>query len=100
MSRTLYVSRVEKADLSDLEDLFSTVGDVESSNVEKIPDSGQEPEFGIFEMATEQQAMDCAERFNGYNLTNGNYLSVSIQRPLKKPAHIAKGKSIRGKRKM
>jgi len=64
-------------DLSALEDLFTTVGDVERSGFESIRGSIKSSKVGILVMATEQQAVDCAARFHGL-LINGCPLSVSL----------------------
>jgi len=81
MRRILYVSNVEKvSDLGMLEELFTTVGDVESFRTEVIPESGHRMEFGVFEMSTEQQAADCVERFNGQTV-NGRQLAIVSKRP-------------------
>lgn len=98
MSSTLYVSRVSKADISALEDLFMTVGDVQSCRIEAIPESGQQTDFGVFEMATEQQSSDCVERFNGYPYCEGHSLSLTADRPIARPVQKNKGKRISGKR--
>lgn len=81
MRTLLYVSNVvEVADLSMLEDLFTTVGDVKAQHLELIPESGHRTEFGVFEMSTEQQAFDCVERFNGQTI-NGKQLAIVSERP-------------------
>lgn len=98
MSSTLYVSRVSEADLSALEDLFSTVGDVQSCRVEAIPESGQQTDFGIFEMASAQQSSDCVERFNGYAYSEGRSLGVVSNRPVARAIPKNKGKRTNGKR--
>lgn len=67
MSKILYVRHLgRKVDLSAIADLFATVGDVENSHLEAIPDSRNAAELGVFEMATTQQASDCADRFHGH----------------------------------
>lgn len=60
-----------------------TVGDVQGSSVEVIPESGHRLGFGVFEMSTEQQASDCIERFNGKNL-NGKLVAIVSERPAKR----------------
>jgi hypothetical protein len=71
VSRTLYVRHSgQTLDLSALEDLFTTVGDVESARLEA--------KMGIFEMSSEQQALDCADRFHGHVL-NGNQISIKLR---------------------
>lgn len=81
MKRTLYVSNIgQQAKLCALEDLFTTVGDVESFRIEIIPESGHRLGFGVFEMSTEQQASDCVDRFNGSSL-QGQVLAIVAGRP-------------------
>ena len=61
-----------------IEDLFSTVGDVEHSRSEAIPKSAIGSKVGVFVMASEQQASDCADRFHGHVL-DGYSLSVRFR---------------------
>lgn len=85
MSNVLYVNRVSRADLEDLEALFTTVGDVKNCHVETLLNSDRDTQFGVFEMATEQHAFDCIERFNGYRYEVDRYLSVAADRPCASP---------------
>jgi len=88
MAKTLYVSNVgEASNLCAIEDLFTTVGDVDSRHVELIPESGHQLGFGVFEMSTEQQASDCVERFNGASM-NGRQLAVVTERPKARPKSV------------
>lgn len=81
MNKALHVQHSGRTlDLSAIEDLFSTVGDVEQSHVEINPDSANGSKVGILVMSTEQQASDCAERFHGH-IVNGYALSVNLRRP-------------------
>ncbi|NCN42202.1 hypothetical protein GW916_13245 [bacterium] len=91
LKNTIYVSNVAShAELSDLEDLFVTVGDIKTQSLEIIPESGHGMEFGVFEMFTEQQAKDCVERFNG-SVNEGKQLSVTSFRPVRRPSiHFGK----------
>lgn len=92
MTRVLYVSNVEKqTELCLIQDLFTTVGDVESQHLGFIPESGSKKEFGIFEMSTVQQAADCMERFHGQTL-NGRQLSIVCERPKPRPIQNPKSK--------
>jgi RNA recognition motif-containing protein len=80
MNRTLYVSHSgHLMDLSEIEELFTTVGDVEAVNLVANPQTLRAAQTGVIKMSTEQQAIDCLERFNGYNI-NGQILSVDIER--------------------
>ncbi len=79
VNSTFYVSHLGQAfDLSELEMLFTTVGDVKSMRWENIRQGSRR--VGIIEMRTDQQASDCIELFNGYNFV-GQRLSVSASRP-------------------
>lgn len=61
--------------LAELESLFTMVGDVERFSVETVPDAYKTTSIGVVEMATEQQAADCIERFHGQSAL-GQTLSV------------------------
>lgn len=66
MGTKLYVRNFgTQLDATALEDLFMTVGDVESAVVSIDSSTGVERRVGYVKMATEQQAMDCIHRFNG-----------------------------------
>jgi riboflavin synthase alpha subunit len=81
MSKTLYVCHSgQTLDLPAIEDLFTTVGDVEKSQFVTTTNSTNAAKVGAIEMATTQQALDCAERFNGHSM-NGHVLSVDTKRP-------------------
>ncbi len=96
MRKSLYVSQVGHAsDLVELEDLFTTVADVHSQRLELIPESSSQT-FGVFEMGTEQEAVDCMERFNGHEL-NGRRLAIVCDRP--KPRPIPEPKAAPRKRR-
>lgn len=79
MNKILYVRHSGRTlDLSAITDLFATVGDVENSRLEVIPASTNATKMGVFEMSTEQQASDCADRFHGF-VFNGQPLSVRLR---------------------
>lgn len=81
MNRALQVRHSGRTlDLSAIEDLFTTVGDVEHSRLEVNPESAIGSKTGILVMSTEQQASDCAERFNGH-VVDGFPLSVNLSGP-------------------
>lgn len=81
MNKTLYVCHSgQTLDLSAVEDLFTTVGDVKASQFVTAPDSTGAAKLGAIEMVSVQQAIDCAERFNGH-LMNGHVLSVDTKHP-------------------
>ena len=90
MNKTLYVCHSGQAmDLSAIEDLFATVGDVETSQFVMARDFTRAMRIGILEMATAQQALDCMERFNGHSM-NGHVLSVDTKPPKSAPIPTAK----------
>lgn len=98
MSKTFYVNNLGNGlDLVELESVFSTVGDVASMAMEKNPLSTRDSSYGIFEMANEQQAADCIERFNGESVS-GQRLSVTPHKPVHKIAPPKKIGRVRGKR--
>lgn len=79
MNKTLYVRHSGRSlDLSAIADLLTTVGDIETSRLEIIPESTNATKMAIFEMSTNQQALDCADRFHGHIL-HGLPLSVRLQ---------------------
>ncbi|NJL24426.1 MAG: hypothetical protein HC902_04165 [Calothrix sp. SM1_5_4] len=81
MSRTLYVRHSgQTLDMSAIEGLFTTVGDVEKTSIEAGPGSVVAALIGVFEMSTEQQASDCVDRFHCY-VMNGQPLSVRREPP-------------------
>ena len=83
MSNIFYVNNLEQAvDLGALESLFTTVGDVESLRLVKYHESTRL--FGIVEMKTPQEAVDCVERFNGQSVV-GHTLSMSANKPKPQP---------------
>ena len=45
-----------------------------------LPETGRTTKIGIIQMASQQQAADCVERFHG-QLMNGHALSVDLQMP-------------------
>lgn len=80
MNKTLFVRHSGRTlDLSAITDLFTTVGDVVSAKLEVIPESAKATKMGVFEMSTEQQASDCADRFNGH-VFEGSTMSVKFLR--------------------
>jgi RNA recognition motif-containing protein len=96
MSKTLYVSNLgQQINLAELEDLFTTVGDVASKRLEMIAGTSMY-EFGIIEMDTEQQASDCVTRFNGSEI-NGQALSVRSTMPRPIPPRVITKASTKGK---
>lgn len=81
MNNIFYVSRLGSISLTELESLFSLVGDVKSAHEEALLHSTVGTQFGVIEMQSEQQASDCIERFNGHEIL-GQRLSLSKTRPV------------------
>ncbi len=83
MGKFFYVNNLgQSADLSEFELLFTTVGDVESLRLESYQESDRG--FGVFEMKTEQQAIDCIDRFHGKSL-KGQTMSICSNKPKPTP---------------
>ena len=73
MQKRVYIGNLaSQTDSSDLEILFSTVGNVETASIV----SG----FGIVDMSTETEALNCVEYFHGQE-HDGNLLRVSQVAP-------------------
>lgn len=91
MSAVFYVNNLDQsADLEKLEYLFTTVGDIKSLKLEIHEKTTRG--YAVVEMETEQQAMDCIERFTGFSAL-GRALSLSVEKLL--PRIIATTSKIR-----
>ena len=84
MSSIIYVNPLGQILLSELESLFTLVGDVRSMQARDLTDSAVGTRFGVIEMETPQQAADCIERFNGHQLL-GHRLAVTSSEPVVSP---------------
>jgi len=81
MSKKLFVGGLSySATNSQLEELFSQVGKVESVNVIIDRYSGQGKGFGFVEMASEEDAQNAIKTLNGTDF-NGRKINVSEARP-------------------
>lgn len=81
MTKKLFVGRLPyEATNSQLEELFSQVGKVQSVNVITDRYSGQGKGFAFVEMETAEEAQKAIEKLNGYNL-NGRSIVVNEARP-------------------
>ncbi|MEW6455339.1 MAG: RNA-binding protein [Acidobacteriota bacterium] len=81
MSKKLYVGGLSYSTTnSQLEELFSKAGKVESVNVITDKFSGQGKGFGFVEMSTDEEAKKAIEMFNGYSLS-GRTIIVNEARP-------------------
>ena len=81
MNNKLYVGQLSYSMSSEeLANLFAAAGEVTSARVIMDRDSGRSKGFGFVEMASEQQAQDAIEQFNGKEVMGRN-INVSIARP-------------------
>lgn len=81
MAKRLFVGSLPfDATSSQLEELFSQAGKVESVNVITDRYSGQGKGFGFVEMATEEEAQKAIKTLNGANL-GGRSIVVNEARP-------------------
>jgi len=81
MSKKLFVGGLSySATNSQLEELFSQAGKVESVNVITDRYSGQGKGFGFVEMASEEDAQNAIKTLNGTDF-NGRKINVSEARP-------------------
>ncbi len=81
MSKKLYVGNLPySVTESDLEELFSQVGAVDSARIITDRDTGRARGFGFVEMASDDEADKAIEKFNEYEL-DGRQLTVNEARP-------------------
>jgi len=81
MAKRLFVGSLSfDATNSQLEELFSQAGKVESVNVITDRYTGQGKGFGFVEMATEEEAQKAIKTLNGTNF-NGRTIVVNEARP-------------------
>ena len=81
MSTKLYVGNLSfNTTNQDLNELFGTVGTVESSNIIEDRETGRSRGFGFVEMATKEEGQKAIEQFNGMEV-NGRNLNVNEARP-------------------
>jgi cold-inducible RNA-binding protein len=81
MGKRLYVGNLpyETTD-SELEELFASVGEVDSVRIVNDRDTGRPRGFGFVEMASDADAEKAIQEFNQYEL-NGRALTVNEARP-------------------
>jgi len=81
MARKLYVGNLpyETAE-SDLQELFSSAGTVETVNVMKDMATGRGRGFGFVEMATDEDAQNAIKQLNDFQY-GGRNLTVNEARP-------------------
>lgn len=81
MAKRLFVGRLPyEATNTQLEELFSQAGKVESVNVITDRLTGQGKGFAFVEMATEAEAQDAIKKLNGHNFS-GRSIVVNEARP-------------------
>jgi RNA recognition motif-containing protein len=81
MSAKLYVGNLSfQTSSADLEQLFVGAGTVESANVITDRDTGRSRGFGFVEMASDAEAQEAINQFNGKEI-DGRTLTVNLARP-------------------
>jgi len=81
MAKRLFVGSLPyETTTSQLEELFSKAGKIESVNVITDRYTGRGKGFGFVEMATEEEAKKAIKTLNGYDL-NGRSIVVNEARP-------------------
>jgi len=81
MGRRLYVGNLPyTAGESELQELFSRAGNVESVRVMRDAATGRARGFAFVEMATDEEAQKAATEFNQYQM-GGRSLTVNEARP-------------------
>jgi len=82
MGNKLYVGNLPFSVTDEsLREMFTQVGQVESSKVITDRDTGRSKGFGFVEMSTEQEAADAITKFNGVDWA-GRSLIVNEARPM------------------
>ncbi len=81
MSMKLYVGNLSfNTSSSDLQDLFSQAGTVESASVVEDRDTGRSRGFGFVEMATREEGEAAIQQLNGKEV-GGRNLNVNEAKP-------------------
>ena len=81
MGRKLYVGNLPySTDETELQDLFSKAGTVESVRVMRDPATGRARGFAFVEMATDEEAVKAASEFNQFQM-GGRALTVNEAKP-------------------
>ena len=81
MSMKLYVGNLSfQTSSSDLQDLFSQAGTVESASVVEDRDTGQSRGFGFVEMSSREEGEAAIQQFNGKEV-GGRALTVNEAKP-------------------
>lgn len=81
MTMKLYVGNLPfSTSNSDLEELFASIGTVESATVVEDRETGRSRGFGFVEMASQEEGTAAIEQLNGSDM-NGRELKVNEARP-------------------
>jgi RNA recognition motif-containing protein len=81
MSMKLYVGNLSFQTSSyDLEEMFGTVGTVESATVVEDRETGRSRGFGFVEMSSKEEGQNAINEFNGKEV-NGRNLNVNEAKP-------------------
>jgi RNA recognition motif-containing protein len=81
MSMKLYVGNLSfQTSSSDLQELFSQAGTVESASVVEDRDTGQSRGFGFVEMSSREEGEAAIQQFNGKEV-GGRALNVNEAKP-------------------
>ena len=81
MSTKLYVGNLAfQTSSSDLEEMFGTVGTVQSATVVEDRETGRSRGFGFVEMSSKEEAEAAINEFNGKDV-NGRNLTVNEAKP-------------------
>ncbi len=84
MQKKLFVGGLPySTEVEEIRELFTQAGEVVSANIIRDKFTNQSRGFGFVEMATEEQAADAIQRFNGVQL-GGRSIVVSESRPQEK----------------
>ena len=82
MNKRLFVGNLPyRVEETDLRELFSQAGNVESVRVMRDVETGRARGFAFVEMATEEDAQSATDQFNEYSL-EGRKLTVNEARPM------------------
>jgi len=98
VARKLYVGNLPySTDDSTLQNLFQSVGDVDSAKVIIDRETGRSKGFGFVEMASDDQAQQAISKLNGQSV-DGRALTVSEARPQapREPRSFDRGNSSSG----
>jgi RNA recognition motif-containing protein len=84
LQKKLFVGGLSyNTEVDEIRDLFAQAGEVISANIIRDKFTNQSRGFGFVEMATEEQAAEAIQRFNGM-LVGGRNIVVNESRPQEK----------------